>query len=437
MGKSRIGYRLTEDAEYLISRYEDETCGFPPCSRCENSCPTDVAEDIDEFWEIDPDYEEDEMTEPYLYKKGDIVERINTGAYHCVVGGEYTVSRDQTDNRMIHIINDVGEEDFWSVINFKLIKKADAPTPPKSEWFGYKYKVTPETSKLLQEAVFKGGGSWMVSGKEVMYTDSHKILYVYRDGRITTGQDDNEFRNHSLPEKQPPQPEVPKPTTAYQFKAGDKVRVVGNRNTHRRKIGDICYLVAQNGFGGTWKSSTIKDGSWEESCHMHEKDIELVVDKEDKKEDNGCTVRNTTTTTVVKGRPAGENNLCPEIIYDEGSPILAVFNDWKLKQINDLTKQEETTMQTPRKVFNFKLIDSDPALPVDQALVHDFGDVVVEDDIETVKQQLLGDNDLKAILAKHNKKRTENVNLTIQQNTGNTVKLLPLTKIKELTWSVK
>lgn len=93
--------------------------------------------------------------------------------------------------------------------------------------------------------------------------------------------------------------------------------------------------------------------------------------------------------------------------------------------------------QVTRKVLNFKLIDADSALPVEFSLVHDFGDVVVEDDVETVKQQLLGDNDLKEILNKHNAKRIQHVNLEIQQKTGNTVKLLPLAKVKELTWSVK
>lgn len=419
----RKGYRLTEEGYKLVSWTEDNpcycsACSMPPCSSCENGLSEDAAYDIDEYWEVDPDYEEEDMAEKYLFKKDDIVERIGNSVPYCEKRGHYKVGKDQDpSSNCLWIINDKGDLDDWEDANFKLISKADkgnVPTP-KSEWFGHKYKVNSETSKLLQEAVFKDGGKWPVSGKEVMYTDSHKILYVYEDGRITTGVGDNEFRNHRLPEKEPPQP------TPYEYKVGDKVRVIGNRNSHRRKIGDICYLVAQNSVGGTWKSSTIKDGSWEECCHMHEKDIELVqpeLDKEDKKEDNGCTVgisahiHDYTVEKVITGKP--EHTLTI-----------------------DLTKQEDTTMQTTRKVLNFKLIDSDPALPVDQALVHDFGDVVVEDDIETVKQQLLGDNDLKAILAKHNKKRIENVNLTIQQNTGNTVKLLPLTRIKELTWSVK
>lgn len=32
--------------------------------------------------------------------------------------------------------------------------------PPKSQWFGAKYRVTPETSELLQLEVFKAGGKW-------------------------------------------------------------------------------------------------------------------------------------------------------------------------------------------------------------------------------------------------------------------------------------
>lgn len=63
----------------------------------------------------------------------------------------------------------------------------DKSSPPKSEWFGYKYKVTPETSKLLQETVFKDGGKWLSGSKDVYCLESTD-LYVKDNGDICTGE---------------------------------------------------------------------------------------------------------------------------------------------------------------------------------------------------------------------------------------------------------
>jgi len=452
MGKSRIGYRLTEDAEYLISRYEDErcscsTCGSPPCNRCENSCPRDVAEDVDEYWEIDPDYEEEEMTEPYLFKKGDIVERISASVCAVMKGKQYVVDRDQkTDSRRVYVINDDGIADGWEAGNFKLIRKADAPMPPppKSEWFGYKYKVTPETSKLLQEVVFKDGGYWYGEKSPKIILTDIKYLFISDEGTITTGSSIGYFNEHRYPEKQPPQP------APYEFKVGDKVRVIDNRNSHDRKIGDFCYLVEKN-TTGTWQSSSTKGGEHDISCNMHEKDIELVqpvLDKEDKKEDNGCTVGiathkhqgNASTRTV----PLGQDNLCPEV-YDPDK--VKIFIDGyelgtapiKFKQISELTNQEDTTMTqltTKRRVLNIQLLDNDAGLPVEHSLVAKFEEVVTEDTDEVTIQELISTGEVAKFIEAHNKVRTEQINLEIQNRTGNTVKLLPI-KLKNLTWNIK
>ena len=54
--------------------------------------------------------------------------------------------------------------------------------PKKTSLFGRKYRVTPETSKLLQETVFAAGGSWgYVSGKTIKHLEQ-PCLYVEKDG---------------------------------------------------------------------------------------------------------------------------------------------------------------------------------------------------------------------------------------------------------------
>lgn len=68
-----------------------------------------------------------------------------------------------------------------------------------SELFGKKYRVTPETSKLLQEAVFAAGGRWW--GGKCKIDTNHSCIYVRSNGRITHGFDMlDHFQEHSLPE---------------------------------------------------------------------------------------------------------------------------------------------------------------------------------------------------------------------------------------------
>lgn len=105
---------------------------------------------------------------------------------------------------------------------------------------------------------------------------------------------------------------------------------------------------------------------------------------------------------------------------------------------NDLstTKEEVNMSQVTRKVVNVQLIDQDAGLPVEFSLVEDFGSIITEDDQTTIIQQLIVDNDLKALIDLHNAVRVEQVDLDIQKRTGHTVKLQPI-KLKDLTWIIK
>jgi len=60
----RKGYRLTEEAYELVEWTKDNrcycsACSMPPCGSCENGLPEDIAYEYDEYWEVDPEYEEE------------------------------------------------------------------------------------------------------------------------------------------------------------------------------------------------------------------------------------------------------------------------------------------------------------------------------------------------------------------------------------------
>ena len=58
--------------------------------------------------------------------------------------------------------------------------------------FGKKYRVTPETSKLIQEAVFSAGGWWCCGERKVSELES-KFLWVDDEGCMTKEDFDEMF----------------------------------------------------------------------------------------------------------------------------------------------------------------------------------------------------------------------------------------------------
>lgn len=71
-------------------------------------------------------------------------------------------------------------------------------------------------------------------------------------------------------------------------------------------------------------------------------------------------------------------------------------------------------------------------------IVHKFEDVVLEvgEPEQTTLLKLAVNNDIKAILAKHNEKRTQVVNTVTLERTGREVKLSPIT-IEDVTVIIK
>lgn len=99
----RKGYRLTDEAYKLVSWTEDNpcycsACSCPACASCENGLPEEIAYEYDEFWEVDPEYEEEvEMSrskiidktkkDPPEYKVGDKVKVLKDTGSHGIKTG--------------------------------------------------------------------------------------------------------------------------------------------------------------------------------------------------------------------------------------------------------------------------------------------------------------------------------------------------------------
>jgi hypothetical protein len=109
-----------------------------------------------------------------------------------------------------------------------------------------------------------------------------------------------------------------------------------------------------------------------------------------------------------------------------------VYNE----ETNQQIKGDLNMSNTQRRVVNVVLIDPDQGLPVEHSQVHDFGQIVTEDDDATTIQELIMTGDVQAKLDIHNKVRSEQIDLDILRRTGNEVKLQPV-KLKNLKWIIK
>ena len=88
------------------------------------------------------------------------------------------------------------KEEEKEVSREKIVNKSES----KSPWFGFKYRVNPETSELLQKEVFKAGGMWR-GGQSCVITDSGPFIYVTNEGVLSYDTGIKYFEEKELPEK--------------------------------------------------------------------------------------------------------------------------------------------------------------------------------------------------------------------------------------------
>ena len=207
----RTGYRLTYDAECLYNDWQEIggcTCfRCAPCSSCCAGGHPISLEENDEAWELD--YTRSDVYNAWKLKQ------------------EMEMSRQEITN------------------------KSD---PPKSEWFGFKYRVNTESSKLLQEAVFKDGGGWgSVKNKSLAHTD--EPFLIVREGEITYCDDEPYFKTCVfLPEKQPPQPAKVEPTKK-EFVVGKYYKCVDNLGKEEVLAKGKYYYLHDMRYGNFWTTS--------------------------------------------------------------------------------------------------------------------------------------------------------------------------------------
>ncbi len=127
------------------------------------------------------------------------------------------------------------------------------------------------------------------------------------------------------------------------------------------------------------------------------------------------------TFKVIKGRESSKSS---------------EFLVWDSTQLTLKINQQEESNMSNRRVVNVQLMDDDKGLDVAFCQVYDFGNVVTEDTNEVMIQELIMDNDMAGILLAHNAERMEQVNLELQDRTGQTVNLRPV-KLKQLRWIIK
>lgn len=392
----RQGYRLTEEGENLYGNWLDiRSCschtGCAPCSTCTHEGHPISLEETDEVWEIDEE-------------KWEIIPMYNNFQIKDFIYRGWTV-----EQMIQQSILKLKQEETMSRTEIK----DKGSGSKKSEWFGYKYRVTPETSKLLQEAVFKDGGGW--SGKQDFKSRCTHI-FITEDGYMTylNDGDDEYFEEESdLPEKDPPQVKTKKEFKyGYWYKLKDRTYGLDVGKYYRIKEVDSRCSCVKVYIGDSY------------SNHIHETRFDVNSESTfNPTVSVDLQNENTTSVTVVKARPVKDN---PQFYLGE-------FN----AEINNfINKQEESNMSNAnRRVVNVKLLDNDSGLPVENSLVAQFDNIVTEDSNDVVVQEILLNKNIADSIAKHNQKRVEQTDLEILKRTGNDVKLRQV-KLKDLTWIV-
>lgn len=320
----------------------------------------------------------------------------------------------------------IAEEEVENMSRDNIVNKTGSSScdpPKKSEWFGYKYQVNPETSKLLQEAVFKDGGRWSYPSEDVAFLDK-RHLYVDEYGHITWGEDCKLFHDHDLPEKQPPKAEALE--TKKEFKEGYWYKCVDSAGSVL--IAGKYYNVVDTVHKSIFTYLFIKGYGREYSISRFDINSESPYDP-----------------TIEVATPKGTSDHIADalssvvgVTVDKDRKMTVQLQGTLAKVMIDLTKQTEekqTMSNTNRRVVNVKLLDNDSGLPVEYALVAQYQGIVTEDSDAVVINEILLNKNVANEIAKHNEKRVAQTDLEILKRTGNDVKLRQV-KLKDLTWIV-
>lgn len=323
-----------------------------------------------------------------------------------------------------------------------------APIETKSEWFGYKYQVTPETSKLLQEAVFKAGGRWGgAAGTTISYL-TEVYLEVMGDGNIWRHYTEAYFSDSDLPEKQPPQPVKVEPTKKdfvvskwYKCICGGAEAIVGRYYmVDRVNISeDMLYIHDTQGRVISGIFAKRFDINSESDCDPNAKKV-LDTEVKDVKIGTPKTVLeavNYVHDIVVTGftKP-----VYPDICISGNVTLKGHIHLGNKSGNTATTTVGDTNMSTntQRKTVTVNLIDRDSALDEKFALVATFGEFTTSKSPEALIRSIIIDpkNKVGELIAQHNEVRVKQTNKEIMERTGNKVTLEPVEE-SDLYWEIR
>jgi hypothetical protein len=290
-----------------------------------------------------------------------------------------------------------------------------------SPWFGFKYRVTPESSKLLQEAVFAAGGGWNFNGRNKLQHLGEEYLYINEDGEIYYGASYCDFQSDHREEKEPPQPTPKEFKVGYWYLLMEGVRFFtkGRYYQYTRQGNDGTYLGVVDDTGNlVYARSSLFNINSESPCDP------------------------TATKALQDDKVRVQSHL-----YYDSSGKWVVPKEYAGVDLNtlDLTKfvinqQEEVNMSnnTQRKTVTVNLIDRDSALDEKFALVATFGEFTTSKSPEALIRSIIIDpkNKVAELIAQHNEVRVKQTNKEIMERTGNKVTLEAVEE-SDLHWEIR
>lgn len=287
----------------------------------------------------------------------------------------------------------------------------DKSNPPKSLWFNGKYRVTPETSKLLQEAVFKDGGYWRTGSAKVLH-EEEPYLYIDDKGEMIFGNDEESFERKAMPEKPPPQPNK-------EFQQGKWYKCIDSSGKEVLSEGTYYRLDSLKN-GDFWTTS--KDGERREARFFFLRRFDVNPESDFNPDDPHSKF----VEDLKAAFPPFEKSVDTDVKESKIDHIVKVTinrDDFFTRETTNypITK-EEVDMSNQNRVVSVKFFDDDAGLKAEQSLVAEYQITTRVSDAMTVSKVLLTE-DVAGDIAAHNEVRAATVDLHILKQTGNKVML--------------
>lgn len=416
---TRRGYKLTEEAEEAISRREDGGCschnGCAPCSWCVDTCSLETAYEIDEYWEVDEDYSQSKSR--WSSGHDDMLDAFS----RILPYGNYKSAQEFKDACMG--VWKTGEE----MSREQIVDKSGKKELTVGKWYRFKQVRKNITTNNFYEIISISYGFHRIVGDDGRIDGYHKDCFDI----------DSEIDIDPTKTKETLQTEVKESRID-----SEELFVSGKYY--------CCIKEVPNLTLGSWYRALVANQDGKSICVTNDSGDKVWWSKATLDPSNGrdhilgnlpqgkagqVLVRDSNGAHVWQDPPELVTITLPKARVNNGAGFQLNWNSIS-KKFNILNTTKEESNMANRRVVNVKLIDNDKGLDVSLALVHDFGEVLTEDDNSITIQQLIVDNDLASLIDIHNGKRTAEIDLEILERTGNEV-YLRAKKLKDFEWIIK